>query len=152
MVTEFKDYTKPLEAHFGKTLCKAIVGLLKGSHVGKMNSIKAELLTCILTEMMGRDVSVRALQLGISSLRMRGEPICSWHRGYYYMNTDIEMNLTIQSLTDRMIALAAEVDAMSKKYAELYGKRPKLVFKDLKCHIDNLISIEVDQNNVGNNY
>ena len=100
---------------------------------------------------MGREINVRTLRAGVSSLRMTGEPICTWYRGYYYMDQPDEFNLTIQSLTDRMIALAAEVDAMSKKYNELYGNRPKLVFKDLKSHIDNLISIEVDQNNVGNN-
>ena len=142
MITEFDSYNKPLDSHLEHPLCNSIVGILKGSHVGKNKSIKALDFSILLTSVTGRDISVRALRQGISKLRMKGEPICSWGQGYYYMNNNVEMNLTIQSLMDRMTALAAEVAALSAKYVELYGNRPELDYKDLKDNIDYLIPIE----------
>ena len=142
MVEGFEEYTKPLEGAIIVSLSKAIIGVLKGSHTGRNRAITASAFAKLLTEFTGREITVRMLRHAISMLRMKGEPICSWGRGYYYMSNDIEMNSTIQSLTDRMIALAAQVAALSAKYAELYGNRPVLNFKDLKENIEYLLPIE----------
>lgn len=151
MVTEFEDYTRPVPHNIEMPLCNAIIGVLKGSHVGKDNSIKADEFTLLLDDLLGRQLDVRALRKGISVLRMQGEPICSWCRGYYYLDQEIEFHLTIQSLTDRMSALAAEIVAMSDKYKELYGKTPELNFKNMRDDIDYLIPVEITQDKIESN-
>lgn len=149
MIAEFENYTRPMPSHIEVPLCDAIIGVLKGSHVGKGNSIKADELTSVLEDLLGKQLDVRALRKGISILRMQGEPICSWCCGYYYLDQEIEFIKTIQSLTDRMSALAVEIVAMYDKYKELYGKTPKLNYKKTRENIDYLIpSAEVDQNNL----
>lgn len=137
---EFEEYNKPLTRTQEFLLTNVILDILIKRHVGKSKAITAVELVADIQLYFDQDIDVRQLRQAICKLRMKGYPVCSCSKGYYYVDEPFELECTIQSLTERLKALAALIVAMSAKYREVYGKYPFLVIDDLEENIEKIVS------------
>lgn len=73
---------------------KAICKLLQIYHVGKENAVHSK----VLERKLG--LNGRTIRRIISSLRQEGFPICSDESGYYFADTQQEINKTVSRLNE----------------------------------------------------
>ena len=136
---EFEEYNKPLPMTIKFFVTNATLKILQQNHIGKSKAIKATELSEIVQCLIDQDVDVRKLRQAISALRLKGQPVCSCSKGYYFVDEATEFESTIQSLTERMKALAAEIAALMLKYREMYGAYALIDFDDLAENIDTIL-------------
>lgn len=79
---------------------KAILDYLREYHVGKYNAVHCRELENIFK------LDDRAVRRKISALRQEGYPICSGDMGYYYAESQKEINSTIHRLNDMLTGVA----------------------------------------------
>lgn len=85
--------------HFGgpmilKDKKTAILDYLRNYHVGKKNAVHSRELERLFS------LDDRAVRRKISALRQEGYPICSGDMGYYYAESQKEINSTVGRLND----------------------------------------------------
>lgn len=79
---------------------EGILEYLREYHVGKYHAVHSKELQEIF------QLDDRAVRRKISALRQEGYPICSGDMGYYYAETQKEINSTIHRLNDMVTGVA----------------------------------------------
>ena len=79
---------------------EAILDYLREYHVGKYNAVHCRELENIF------QLDDRAVRRKISALRQEGYPICSGDMGYYYAESQKEINSTVNRLNDLVTGVA----------------------------------------------
>ena len=78
----------------------AILEYLKKYHCGRRNAVHSKELQEIFK------LDDRAVRRKISALRQEGHPICSGDMGYYYAESQKEINSTVNRLNDLVTGVA----------------------------------------------
>ena len=117
--------------HFGgpmhvKDKKTAILENLKKYHTGKRNAVHSAELERLFS------LDDRAVRRKISALRQEGYPICSGDMGYYYAESQKEINSTVGRLNDLLTGVS--------------NARTGLLFSSV---LDPVMSIEVTVNLTG---
>jgi biotin operon repressor len=78
----------------------ALLLFLKQRHTGRQNAVTSPVLEAQFR------VSGPKVRAAINELRRGGHPICSDESGYYYAETEAELNATIRQLSSRISKIA----------------------------------------------
>ena len=116
-------FSGPMHVKDKKT---AILENLKKYHTGKRNAVHSAELERLFS------LDDRAVRRKISALRQEGYPICSGDMGYYYAESQKEINSTVGRLNDLLTGVS--------------NARTGLLFSSV---LDPVMSIEVTVNLTG---
>ena len=79
---------------------KEICDYLKKNHIGKERAVHSEELERLFS------LSDRGVRRRISELRKKGVPICSNEKGYFYADTQKEINSSVSHLNELLLGIS----------------------------------------------
>lgn len=87
---------------------------LKSNHTGKANPVIARSM-----RQWGTGPQIRKL---VHQLRVKGVPICSTNRGYFYAKTDVEVETAVKFLTSYMNEISVARQGLLYSYVNVHDR------------------------------